>query len=145
MKNMLPKCGMNALHRHLWMCELWGCREGEPCKHLRWLNCWLEFSGPQQKSVRWIGWERFSSRWQRSVDCVFCAVNNKVRTYARGKLMSNHKDLGKSFASGHGLLTLAVSGLQGHWEKQWCCKAVTASCCSRDKGHMPHITIRNRS
>lgn len=41
------------------------------------------------------------------MDCVFCAVNNKVRTYARGKLMSNCKDLGKSFASGHGFLGLA--------------------------------------
>lgn len=28
--------------------------------------------------------------------------------------MSNHKDLGKSFASGPGLLTLARSGLEGH-------------------------------
>lgn len=83
------------------------------CKHLRWLNCWLEFSGPKQKSVRWIGRERFSCRWQRSVDCVFCAVNNKVRTYACGKLMSDHKDLGKSFASGHELLTLAGRGSPG--------------------------------
>lgn len=52
------------------------------------------------------------------MDCVFCAVNNKVRTYARGKLMSNHKDLGKSFASGHGLLTLAGKGPPGHTEKR---------------------------
>lgn len=47
------------------------------------------------------------------MDCVFCAVNNKVRTYARGKLMSDHKDLGKSFASGHELLTLAGRGSRG--------------------------------
>lgn len=44
--------------------------------------------------------ERFSCRWQRSLDCVFCAVNNKVGADARGKLMSNHKDLGKGFACG---------------------------------------------
>lgn len=67
--------------------------------------------------MQWIGWKRFSCRWQRSADCVFCAVNNKVRTYAHGKLMSNHKDLGKSFASGHRLLTLAGSGLEGGGEK----------------------------
>lgn len=48
------------------------------------------------------------------MDCVFCAVNNKVRTYARGKLMSNHKDLEKSFACGRDLLTLAVRGPGGH-------------------------------
>lgn len=47
------------------------------------------------------------------MDCVFCAVNNKVRTYACGKLMSDHKDLGKSFASGHELLTLAGRGSPG--------------------------------
>lgn len=57
--------------------------------------------------------ERFSCGWQRSVDCVFCVVNNKVRTYARGKLMSDHKDLGKSFASGHEHFTLARRGPQG--------------------------------
>lgn len=96
----------------------------QACKHLRWLNCWLQFSGPWQKSVRWIVRQRFSCRWQRSVDCVFCAVNNKVRTYARGKLMSNHKDLGKSFASGHGLFTLAGRGRAlGTRGKRRYCKA----------------------
>lgn len=31
--------------------------------------------------------------------------------------MSNHKDLGKSFASGHGLLTLAGRGAPGDAEE----------------------------
>lgn len=52
------------------------------------------------------------------MDCVFCAVNNKVRTYARGKLMSNCKDLGKSFASGHGFLRLAGRGSLGGTGRQ---------------------------
>lgn len=126
--------------------DVWAPRragwEGGACKHLRWLNCWLEFSGPLQKSVQWIGWERFSCRWQRSVDCVFCAVNNKVRTYAHGKLMSNHKDLGKSFASGHGLLTLAGRGPRGRAGKRWYCKAVSGR--RRNKGCTAHITMRHQ-
>lgn len=52
------------------------------------------------------------------MDCVFCAVNNKVRTYAPGKLMSNCKDLGKSFASGHGFLRLAGRGSPGGTGRQ---------------------------
>lgn len=52
------------------------------------------------------------------MDCVFCAVNNKVRTYAHGKLMSNCKDLGKSFASGHGFLRLAGRGSLGGTGRQ---------------------------
>lgn len=52
------------------------------------------------------------------MDCVFCAVNNKVRTYACRKLMSNCKDLGKSFASGHGFLRLAGRGSPGDAGRQ---------------------------
>lgn len=51
------------------------------------------------------------------MDCVFCAVNNKVRTYAHGKLMSIHKDLEKSFACGRDRLTLAVKRPGGRVER----------------------------
>lgn len=76
------------------------------------------------------------------MDCVFCAVNNKVRTYAHGKLMSNHKDLGKSFASGHRLFTLAGRGPGGHGEMVILqSRRVTLSCSAMNKDCTQHITI----